>query len=239
MELTTSKPARSKLCLLHSFIATDLTSRCHRAKRFVSREHVAYVARHAYEVPDSRRCLRALELVRQCSPDFLVNHCLRSYAFGVAMAHKVDRDVDKEVLFLGSIMHDLGLTERFDGPDTFEVEGAKAARDFCIEHDVEASRADLVHEMVALHNSVGVAHKREPEIALLHYGAGVDVLGLWVNDIHRATLDEVISEFPRLDFKQGMASLIARQVERKPDSYMRTLVELGFLKNMQKAPFSS
>lgn len=239
MELTTSKPPCPKICLLHSFIAGDLTNLVNRTKRFVSRGHVEYVAKNEYKVPDSQNCLRALELVRDCSPDFLINHCLRSYAFGVAMAHKIDCGFDKEILFLGSIMHDLGLTEMFDGPDTFELEGAKAARSFCVENNVETDKADLVHEMVALHNSVGVAHKREPEIALLHYGAGADVLGLWIHDIHRKSLDEVISEFPRLEFKQGMARLISDQIGRKPHSYMRTMVELGFLKSVGKAPFSS
>lgn len=238
MELTTTKTAPSKPCLIHAFIATDIRNAVTRTKRFITREHVEYVAKKHYQIPDSASCLKALQLVQQHSPEFLLNHCLRSYAFGVAMAHKVKSNFDKEVFFLGSIMHDLGLIEPFDGPETFELEGAKTARNFCLEHQVKTSKADMVHEMIALHTSVGIAHKREPEIALLHYGAGADVLGLWLHDIHKKTLEEILSEYPRLDFKEGMSKLVASQIERKPHSFMKTMVDLGFIKNMQKAPFN-
>ena len=239
MEMTKNKPKPSKICLIHRFILGDLVSLANRAKKFLSRDHVQYVAREEYHIPGSSACMQALDLVRSCSPDFLLNHSLRSYAFGVAMAHKVNRKFDQEVFFLGSVMHDLGLTTRFDGSDTFELEGARAAHAFCQEHHMDRSRSDLVHEMVALHNSVGIAHKLDPEIALLHFGSGADVAGLWIHDIHRRTLDEVIAEFPRLDFKKGMVRLISEQIERKPNSYMATMVELGFMKKMEKAPFSS
>lgn len=238
MELTITKQKPCKGCLITSFIAGDLTNAVNRVKRFISGVHVKYVAKYEYGMPDSANCSRALEMVKTCSADFLVNHCLRSYAFGVAMAHKVNKPFDKEVLFLGSIMHDLGLTEEFDGKETFEVEGARVAGRFCMDSGIEMSKSDLVHEMVALHNSVGVAHKREPEIALLHFGAGADVAGLWLHDIHARTLEEVIAEYPRLGFKKGMIRLITEQIERKPDSYMATMVQLGFFKKMETAPFT-
>lgn len=239
MKLTTIKSPPSKPCLIHAFIKTDVRNAVNRTKRFISREHLEYVAKNDYQIPDSENCLKALKLVQQHSPDFLLNHCLRSYAFGVAMAHKVKNSFDKEVFFLGSIMHDLGLVEPFDGAETFELEGAKAAHQFCLEQGVEQTKAALVHEMIALHTSVGIAHKREPEIALLHYGAGADVLGLWLHDINKKTLQEILTEYPRLDFKEGMSKLVSAQIERKPHSYMKTLFDLGFIKNMKKAPFSS
>jgi len=188
-------------------------------------------------MPDSQHCQRALDMVIECSPDHLVNHCLRSYAFGVSMAHKVKQPFDKEVLFLGSIMHDLGLTSTFDSGNSFEIDGAKAARSFCISHDLSSEKADLVHEMVVHHNTVGIAHKLDPEIALLHFGAGADVAGLWINDIHKTTLSEVLADHPRLDFKESMIKLLSDQAARKPQNYMTPLIELGFLKKIDKVPF--
>lgn len=237
MELTNDKALPSKSCLVCSFISSDVTHACQKIRRFISRDHLQYVAKEVYRIPDSNNCQKALNLVVQSSPDHLVNHCLRSYAFGVSMAHKVKQPFDKEVFFLGAIMHDLGLTPAFDTGETFEIDGAKAARSFCIERQISTERADLVHEMVAHHNSVGVAHKLDPEIALLHYGAGADVAALWIDDIHKKTLSEVLSEYPRLDFKEGMVKLIAEQVSRKPKSYMAPLVDLGFLKKIEKVPF--
>lgn len=233
MHLTHEKPQLSKPCLVCRFIQSDITYAAQRTKRFVSRERIAYVAKEQYEIPDSQSCTRALELVAECSPKHLLNHCLRTYAFGVAMAHRVKAAFDKEVFFLGAIMHDLGLTETFDRGNTFEVDGAIAARQFCSEQGLSEDTSDLVHEMVALHNSVGIAHKREPEIALVHFGAGADVAGLWIHDIHKKTLAEVLESYPRLDFREAMSKLIAEQMKLKPGSFMKPMVELGFLKKIR------
>jgi hypothetical protein len=237
MKLTNSKSKPSKACLLCSFISSDITQATQRVRRLLSKEHIKYVAKEEYQVPDSDNCQKALAMVTEYSPDYIVNHCLRSYAFGVVMAHKTKHSFDKEVFFLGAIMHDLGLNSHFDTGNTFEIDGAKAARNFCIGHDISAEKADLVHEMVAHHNSVGIAHKLDPEIALLHFGAGADVAGLWIKDIHKETLSEVLSEFPRLDFKQGMIKLVSDQIKNKPHSYMAPFIQLGFLKKIENVPF--
>ncbi|MCM5511069.1 hypothetical protein J8Z26_23185 [Vibrio sp. SCSIO 43169] len=154
------------------------------------------------------------------------------------MSHKVKTKIDKEVFFVGSILHDIGLTDLAPQQETFELEGAQIARDFSLANNLATSKADLVHEMVALHNSVGVAHKHEPEVALLHYGAGADVAGLWLHDIHRDTLHEVLELYDDHGCKEGMIKLIKEQVSTKPDSYMSTMVELGFLKKMSNNTLS-
>ena len=74
---------------------------------------------------------------------------------------------------------------------------------------------------------------------LLHFGAGADVAGLWLHDIHKKTLEEILLEYPRLNFKEGMVKLINDQIKNKPNSYMATMVELGFLKKVTNAPFNS
>jgi hypothetical protein len=237
MELTRSKDIPTKICLICSFVSSDITHASQRVHRFISRDHIKYVAKEAYRMPDSQHCKKALNMVIECSPDHLVNHCLRSYAFGVSMAHKVKQPFDKEVLFLGSIMHDLGLTSKFDSGNSFEIDGAKAARSFCIKHDLSPEKADLVHEMVVHHNSVGIAHKLDPEIALLHFGAGADVAGLWIDDVHNKTLSEILADYPRLDFKESMIKLLSDQAERKSQNYMNPLIELGFLKKIENVPF--
>jgi HD superfamily phosphodiesterase len=60
---------------------------------------------------------------------------------------------DRELLYLGAIMHDLGLTERFDAEQRFEVNGADAARAFVLEHGLSDEKAEIVwdaNDFVAL-----------------------------------------------------------------------------------------
>jgi hypothetical protein len=238
ISLTKSKPKPTKACMLCNFVKSDLITSSERVRNFLLRNKAPYVSPEYYSIPDTKACRDALHLVKHHSPSFLVNHSLRSYAFGVAMSHKVKTKIDKEVFFVGSILHDIGLTDLAPQQETFELEGAQIARDFSLANNLATSKADLVHEMVALHNSVGVAHKHEPEVALLHYGAGADVAGLWIHDIHRDTLHEVLELYDDHGCKEGMIKLIKEQVSTKPDSYMSTMVELGFLKKMSNNTLS-
>ena len=237
MNLTTQKPKPKKISMVCSFIAGDCAKIIQRAKHFIQRKTIPYYPPEHYSIPDSANCQRALEIVRLYSPNFLTNHSLRSHAFGLGMAYKSKTKVDREVFFMGAIMHDLGLTDHYDKGGTFELDGAVAAKSICESFCMSKENTELVHEMVALHNSVGIAHKLEPEIALLHYGAGADVAGLWIEDLHPKTIQEILLEYPRDNFKKGMTRLLVEQIRGKPFSYMATLMELGFEKKIEDAPF--
>lgn len=237
MHLTQSRPAPSKVCLFHHFIRYDIRQVTHRMRRYLSRRDMQYLARHHYAMPDSQLCKQALQLARQCSPVFLLNHCLRSHAFASALATEMRLTFDPEMLFVGCILHDLGLTETYDDGATFELSGARAAHAFCRQQGVSKHKSALVHEMVALHNAIGTADNHEPEVVLLHFGAGADVIGLHLRDIHPRTLREILATFPRDNFGEAMAELISQQVASKPDSYMSTMVKMGFLHKMKSLSF--
>ena len=223
--------------MMCSFISGDCAKVIQRTKRFIQRKKVPYYPPDHYSIPNSENCQRALEIVEEFSPNFLTQHSLRSYAFGLGMAYKSKIEVDQEVFFMGSIMHDLGLTDHYDRGNTFELDGAIAAMTIAEDCGMSKIKSELIHEMVALHNSVGIAHKLEPEIALLHYGAGADVAGLWIEDIHPKTIQEILLEYPRGNVKDGMIRLMTEQISKKPFSYMSTLMELGFEKKIRNAPF--
>lgn len=239
MTLTLNKPSPHKACLACSLVKSGISQLAERTRLAITRTEIQYVAKATYQMPDSHHCQKALDLVIEYSPAHLVNHCLRTYAFGTAMAHKVRQKYDPEVFFLGAIMHDLGLTEHFDTGETFEVDGARAAHDFCVAHGLDQYKADLVHEIVVHHNSIGRAHKMAPEVALVHYGAGADVAGFWLHDLNPRTLSEILNEYPRLNFKEGMSKLLKDQMARKPNSYMAPMVQLGFLDKVKQATFDS
>lgn len=84
---------------------------------------------------------------------------------------------------------------------------------------------------------MSVAQAHEPEVALVHYGAGLDVAALWHQDIHPQTLTDIVRQYPRLDFAEAFISLLQDQLQRKPNSYMKTLVNLGFYKKMLAVNF--
>src|SRR5690349_18791785 len=136
----------------------------------------------SWDLPDSEICSAALQLVSAVSPDFLANHCVRSYLFGreLAAAKGLRRDVDydDELVFLGCILHDLGVTDYGRGDQRFEVDGADVAARFLSERGISDGRTRTVWETIALHTSVGLADRFGPNQAVAHFGISLDVNGM-------------------------------------------------------------
>ena len=181
-----------------------------------------------HSIPDSEICKKAAQLVAAVSPTFLCHHCIRTFLFGDLLRQRDRLKCDRELLYLGAVMHDLGLTQRFDGEQRFEVDGADAARAFVLEHGLSDQKAEVVWDAIALHTSVGIASRKQPEIALVHLGASADVLGIGVSDIPPETVEQVMEAYPRLGFNRAMTELLVSQVKRKPQTAVFTwLAEVG------------
>src|SRR6185312_13489096 len=68
------------------------------------------------KIPDSDVAVKATSLAHEVCEPSLFNHCARTYAFAGLLGARQNLKVDLELLFLASILHDLGLTERYMGP---------------------------------------------------------------------------------------------------------------------------
>jgi len=66
-------------------------------------------------IPDSPIAMQAEELCREASPPIFVEHCLRTYAWGMILADADGLRPDVELFWVASLLHDLALTERFRG----------------------------------------------------------------------------------------------------------------------------
>ena len=172
-----------------------------------------------FSIPDSEIAKKATQLVAEVSPKFLYHHCVRSYLFGDILGKRDGIKYDRELLYLGAVLHDLGLTERFDRHEQrFEVDGADAARTFVLEHGLSDEKAEIVWDAIALHTSIGIASRKQPEIALVHLGVSADVFGIGLENIDPETVERVIDNYSRLGCGRAMMELIISQVERKPQT---------------------
>src|SRR6267154_3813129 len=160
-------------------------------------------------IPDTALCNAAVELLESGSPGFLCTHCLRTYIFGSLAVRGLGRSVvDEEAAFCGAVLHDLGLVPPYRRDNRFEVDGADAARAFCATHQVSPERADVVWEAIALHTSPGIPTRLAAEIALVHLGAGLDFLGLGLDKVPPALVEELLENYPRLNFKTEFRNLL-------------------------------
>ncbi|CAB9498034.1 Cyanamide hydratase [Seminavis robusta] len=196
-----------------------------------------------WTIPTTEAAQAALALCQKTAGphrQWIVNHCLRTFRFGAAVAEQLGTVYDEEVLFVASLLHDLAWTEPFDRDDLdFELLGAQAARDFCIHHGMSEHKSNVIHEMIALHTSPHILGLPEyaPEIRLVSQGAGMDVAGLFCEEISSETKLTVVKEHPRLNFKKCCCALMADHARRKPDTHMAVSCQMGFLTAIRMGPF--
>jgi hypothetical protein len=117
-------------------------------------------------VPDSPLIAEAIEYAQRLSEPYLFNHAMRSWLFAAKIGQVKAIECDEEVVAVGAILHDIGLTNGVGGDNRFEVNGANAVRSFIEERGLSDRRAQLAWDLVALNSTASIALHKEPEVAL-------------------------------------------------------------------------
>ena len=179
------------------------------------------------KVVDTPMVHDAIELARSSSEPYLFNHVMRSWLFGVLIAEGANPAPDPELLAVSAVLHDLGLTDHYNGQERFEVDGANAARTFMRERGIPAHQVQLVWDAIALHTTPSVAVHKEPEVAMTHSGIAMDVIGARLDLIPQERC-AILAEFPRLSMKKQFLDRLCRVVRQKPaTSYDNVLRDIG------------
>src|SRR5277367_5066925 len=105
------------------------------------------------KVPDTVLVRDAIDLSRSASEPFLFNHVMRSWLFGILLSEGAERAPDAELLAVATILHDLGLTDRYTAENRFEVDGANAARSFLKGRGISTQQMQVVWDAIALHTT--------------------------------------------------------------------------------------
>ncbi|MBR0870383.1 HD domain-containing protein [Bradyrhizobium tropiciagri] len=175
-------------------------------------------------IPDSKIAREAAELVRQHESEMLFNHSVRVFAFGALKGIRQNLKFDAELLYVAALFHDLGLADAFHSETKrFEVDGADAARAFLRSHGIPEPKADLVWEAVALHTTPGIPQYMRPEIALTNAGVLVDVVGVGYDDYTPEQREQVVTAFPRGDFKNEFIREQTCSALKKPQTTFGTV----------------
>ncbi|QIO32281.1 HD domain-containing protein [Bradyrhizobium sp. 1(2017)] len=169
-------------------------------------------------VPDSAIARAATQLVRDTEDDLIYNHSRRVFLWGALTGERHGLKYDPELLYLGAMFHDMGLTEKYSSPDLrFEVDGANAARDFLKSYGVPERAVDDVWTAIALHTTPGIPEHMRPTIALVTAGVEMDVLGVDYHEFTQEQRDHVCVHHPReKNFKENIIEHFANGIVRKP-----------------------
>jgi len=167
------------------------------------------------EIPDSKLATEATELVRDLTDDLIYHHSRRVFLFGSLQGSELK--YDPELLYVGAMFHDLGLTDTYrDSTQRFEIDGADAAKDFLRRRGISESDAELVWTGIALHTTPEIPHHLRPEIKLVTAGVEADVLGIALDRIPAEARAEIVAAHPRPDFKHQILAAFTKGIEHRP-----------------------
>ena len=177
------------------------------------------------KIPDSKMAKDLTELIRDKEPNLLYHHSRRVYLFGALTGQRKGFPYDPELLYVGAMFHDIGLTEEYrDSMLRFEVDGANAARDFQRKYGVPESSVEMVWDAIALHTTPGIPEHKKAVVALVTAGVEMDVLGFAYKEFDEQQRLGVVAAHPRGNqFKQDIIDAFYHGMAHRPDSTFGTV----------------
>jgi len=170
-------------------------------------------------IPDTPLVRDVTAFIREAENDLLFDHSRRVFLFGALQGRRRGLQPDLELLYVGAMFHDIGLTDPYrTSAQRFEVDGANAARDFLLQRGVDEVDARKVWLGIALHTTPNVPEFLEPEIALVTAGVETDVLGIGRDDLSPEALAAVTAAHPRPDFKRRILQAFTDGNKHRPHS---------------------
>ena len=175
--------------------------------------------------PDTDLSTRACRLVHECCPPHVAAHSERSFQFAALVARTEAIGVDLEVLYIGTLLHDVGLAPQFAGTERFEVRGANAVRAMLLEADMAPARAENVWDVIALHASTAIAAHKSTETRLANRGISIDVRGSGAENLPAEAIRAVLDAWPRHEFPATFSRTLIDEVRANPASVRSSWME--------------
>ncbi|MGW7424026.1 HD domain-containing protein [Streptomyces sp. NPDC054813] len=170
-------------------------------------------------IPDTALVREATEMVRDVATPLVFDHSRRVFLWGSLRGRALGLAFDPELLYVGAMFHDLGLTKSLRRTDQrFEIDGADEARSFLHAHGITGEPAARVWTSIALHTTPEIPLHMAPEIALVTRGVELDVLGIGYHEVSDEQRAAVVAAHPRPDFKNQILAAFTEGIQDRPDT---------------------
>lgn len=187
-------------------------------------------------VPETAAAAAARDVVTQYSTPALVNHCVRSYLLAASLAGIEQLEVDVELLYVASLLHDIALEPAFDSHTLpFEDAGGHVAWVFAAGAGWSAERRDHAAQVIVAHMR-GTDPAVDAEGHLLDIATGLDISGRNAERWPAEFVAELVHTHPRLDLADRFIACFRDQAERKPDSSAADAMRSGLAERLTTNP---
>lgn len=206
----------------------------------VNRRTLTAVRSRDILIPETPAASSALEVAHEfCSPAML-NHCRRSYLWAMSLARREGIEVDAELLYVASLVHDIGLSAQFDNHSLpFEIAGGHVGWVLAAGARWPIGRRVRVAQIVERHMSDAFTPADDAEGYVLARATSLDISGYDAEAWEPSFRAEVIAAIPRLTLADEFLSCFQDQAVRKPQSAAAASLASGLADRMRGNPLES
>jgi hypothetical protein len=171
-------------------------------------------------LPDTPAAREAKRLLTATLDPVWVNHSYRTYAWAYILGRHDRLDFDEEVLYVASLLHDLGLADSNQAvrQRCFSLAAAEHAESLARRYGWDKRRQHLTGDTITRHINLWISPHKQPEAYLLYAGTKLDVVGLRYFDLAPEVVEDVLARYPRSGFKGVFRPKIRAHGAAVPDS---------------------
>jgi len=177
------------------------------------------------KIPDSKLAREATELIRDTESELLFHHSTRVFLFGALTGERKKLKYDPELLYIGGMFHDIGLTAKYHtSQNRFEVDSANAAAEFLRQQGISEQDVEVVWDAISLHTTPGIPPFKKSVVQLVTAGVEMDVLGFAYDEFTEEQRQDVVAAHPRpVNFKEQIIDAFNEGMKHRPDSTFGTV----------------
>ncbi|WP_281980043.1 nitrile hydratase [Tenacibaculum mesophilum] len=181
-------------------------------------------------IPDSKLSKLALEEANDLCNPILLYHSYRTFFWSAGIALSEKLHYDEELLFVSSMLHDVGLTDTHNhvcSKQCFANYGGSFANKFTMKNDSK-DKASTIKTAIEMHLYPTVDKKKfGNEAYLLSKGAAMDVIGSHYFQVPTSFIKEVHKTYHRNGFKEDIIETM-ETLNHKENTRADILYKMGF-----------
>ncbi|TDQ22000.1 HD domain-containing protein [Tenacibaculum caenipelagi] len=183
------------------------------------------------KIPDSKLSKLAVEEASHLCNTILLNHCYRTFFWSAGIAVSEGLQYDNETLFVSSILHDIGLSEKHNhicSQQCFANYGGTYAYEFVTKHTSNSHTPLVIKTAIDMHLYPSVSkNKYGNEAYLLSKAAAMDVIGSHVFQVPSSYIKQVQKTYNRNGFKDDIIGTM-ENLNHKENTRADILYKMGF-----------
>lgn len=166
----------------------------------------------------------------------VMGHGYRTWMYGSGLAAIDKVELDPELFYVSSLLHDYGVDSAVKGQD-FTIRSAERAAQCARDAGIDSASSDLVGDAITVHPTAGATVEKDGALGVyIQFGAIYDLVGLRAGDLSKKFRTDVIEAHPRAGATAAFTALVAAEAEAVPQGRFAQLHRCGFNQLIKLAP---